>query len=247
VVRRAALAGDLAQREQLSVWEAALMSSGLPIAGLDAAKPKLRFAIAAPLSAGIPGEAELLDVWLVERLARWRVREALDGRLPAGFELADLYDVWLGEAPLPGRVAASVYRAELGPEVATELVRAAAETLLAATELPRERRRGETTVAYDLRPFLQALDVEATANGTTLRMTLGHDPSKGVGRPDETLLALAEAMGAGSLEPSALVRERLVLAEPSVPEAPAPRGARRPPVPRSSAEPGPRSARFGGR
>ena len=34
------------------------------------------------------------------------VRESLAGHLPAGHRLLDLYDVWLGEAALPGRVAA---------------------------------------------------------------------------------------------------------------------------------------------
>src|SRR3990172_1374477 len=89
--------GELQQREQLSAWESALATSGMPVAALDAAAPRPRFALAAPLPAGISGDAELVDLWLVERLPTWRVREALDGRLPAGYRLADLFDVWLGE------------------------------------------------------------------------------------------------------------------------------------------------------
>ena len=42
-------------------------------------------------------------------------------------------------------------------------------------------------------------------------MTLRHDPEKGVGRPEELLAALAEALGA-SLRLVSLVRERLVWA-----------------------------------
>jgi radical SAM-linked protein len=223
VLSRDPAVSDGAQREQLAAWEAALAGSGLPVAGLDAPKPRPRFAIAAPLAVTIPGEAELLDVWLVERQPAWRVREALGANLPAGWHLVDAYDVWLGEAALPGRVVASVYRAEF-PRGSTDTPRLeeAAKALLAAISLPRERRKGDAVIAYDLRPFVDEVEV-AEANGTTIvRMTLRHDPEKGVGRPEELLAALGEAAGL-PLEPASLVRERLVLGVPPPPAPPAPR------------------------
>jgi hypothetical protein len=230
VLARDAVAPDAAQREQLAAWDAALISSGLPVAGLDAAKPRARFAVAAPLAVAIPGEAELADIWLVERLPAWRVREALMACVPRGWHLVDAYDVWLGEPALPGRVVASVYRASLlpGSASAADLGRASRE-LLGSPKLQRERRKGETTVVYDLRPFLDDLAVEeAPGDGSVLvRMTLRHDPEKGIGRPEEALAALGERLGA-ALEPVTLVRERLVLGAP-------------PPSPRSA--PGRRAAR----
>src|SRR5262245_42313737 len=108
-MRRGRLEAGGAQRAVQSAWEAALRGSGLPLAGLDSESGRPRFALAAPLSASIPGEAELADVWLTERRPRWTVRDALAGSLPTGFTLVDLYDVWLGEAALPGQVVASVY------------------------------------------------------------------------------------------------------------------------------------------
>ncbi len=224
MLARDATAPDAAQREQLGAWEAALTSSGLPVAGLDAAKRRARFAVAAPLAAAIPGEGELIDVWLVDRLPAWRVREALAACIPSGWHLVDTYDVWLGEPALPGRVVASVYRASLPPGSvpAATLARAALE-LLGSPELPRERRKGETSVAYDLRPFLDDLTVEeAPGDGSLIvRMTLRHDPEKGIGRPEEALAALGERLGA-ALEPVALVRERLVLGAPPPSSRPAP-------------------------
>jgi hypothetical protein len=219
---------DGAQREQLSAWEAAFASCGLPVAGLDAPKPRPRFAIAAPLAATIPGEAELLDVWLVDRQPAWRVREAFSAHLPVGWRLVDAYDVWLGEAALPGRVVASVYRAEFPPGIVDmPRLAGAVQGLLAAGSLPRERRKGDTVIAYDLRPFVDAVEVTAREGITIVWMTLRHDPEKGVGRPDELLAALGEAAGL-PLEPASLVRERLVLADPPPPSPPAPR--RRPGV-----------------
>jgi radical SAM-linked protein len=203
--------GDAAQREQQAAWEAALTATGLPFAGLDQPRPRPRFVMAAPLGASIPGEAELMDVFLVERHPAWRVREAIAATVPAGYRLVDAYDVWLGEPALPGRVEASVYRATFdGPPVSPGRLAAAARALLDAPALVRERRKGEGTVRYDLRPFIGALDVGASEGTTVLRMTLRHDPEKGVGRPDEVLAAMAEAAGM-QLEPTSLVRERLEL------------------------------------
>ena len=221
----------------LAEWEAVLIASGLPVAGLDGPRPKARLALAAPLSTGIPGEAELADLWLTERLPRWRVSEALAAGMPTGHALVDLYDVWLGEPPLPGRVVASVYRATVAVPAEPRRIAAAAESLLAADTLPRQRRKGESTVSYDLRPFLAAIEVTAGPDGAAvLRMTLRHDPVKGVGRPQETLAALGEALDGAPLQPETLVREKLVLAEPPPPDPPTPRGPRRQPAPRSPAD-----------
>ncbi|HEX5828837.1 MAG TPA: DUF2344 domain-containing protein, partial [Candidatus Limnocylindrales bacterium] len=212
---------------QLGAWEAALVASGLPVAGLDADPPKPRVVPAAPLSAAIPGEAELVDVWLTERLPVWRVREALEASMPAAHRLVELHDVWLGSPALPGQVTASVYRATLAPGTVTpDTLRSAVARLLAAGTLPRERSKGTGVVAYDLRPFIEALEVGGAMgeDGATavLRMTLRHDPERGIGRPEEVLAALRDELG-GPLEVRALVRERLVLAPPTPPAPPPPK------------------------
>ena len=228
VLARDAIPPEAAGREQLAGWEAAFAGCGLPVAGLDAAKPRPRFALAAPLAAAVPGEAELLDVWLVERVPAWRAREAIAAAMPAGWRLVDIHDVWLGEAALPGRVAASVYRVTLAAGVGlAQAIREAASALQAASTLPRERRKGETTIAYDLRPFLDGIDVMDRPDGTVvLAMTLRHDPERGVGRPEELLAALGERAGT-ELRPASMVRERLILGEPPLPPPPPQR--RRPP------------------
>jgi hypothetical protein len=223
VLARDSVPPDAAQREQLSAWESAFGGCGLPVAGLDAPKPRPRFAIAAPLAATIPGEGELLDVWLVERQPAWRVREAFGAHLPAGWRLVDAYDVWLGEAALPGRVVASVYRAVFEPgSVDSPGLAEAAAALLAADSLPRERRKGDNVIAYDLRPFVDDIEVAESDGATVVRMTLRHDPEKGVGRPEELLATLGEASGM-PLVPWAVVRERLVLGDPPAPPPPAAR------------------------
>jgi hypothetical protein len=233
VIARDAIRADTGQRDQAAAWEAALVATGLPLAGLDAPKGRPRFAAAAPLAASVPGEAELVDVWLVERLPRWMVREALAAGMPAGHRLVDLYDVWLGEAALPGRVLASVYRASLAPgAVELPALEAATAALLREESIPRERRKGEAAIAYDLRPFIERVEVLDRPDGPAVRMVLLHDPERGIGRPEELLAALGDRLGSAP-EVRGLVREGLVLADPSPPA----------PVLRRT---GPRPARRGG-
>lgn len=203
--------GSGSQRDLSAAWDAAFTGSGLPVAGLDLSVPRPRYAIAAPLPIGVPGEAELVDLWLTERLPRWRVREALETGLPEDHRLVDLYDVSLGEPALPGMVAATVYRLTLrddGPP--SEAIRGAAAAMLAASTLPRQRPKGDATVAYDLRPFLDAIVIESFLSGAVLRMTLRHDPERGIGRPEEVLAELADRAG-GPIPLGGLVRERIVL------------------------------------
>ena len=220
VLQRAALDVAMSQRLVLDGWERAATESGLPVAGLEGARGKPKIALAAPLAPTIPGEAELLDIWLVERTPRWRVREALSAATPDGWTVVNLFDVWLGEAALPGRVTASVFRATLDPADAPRSLafRHAAASMLAAASLPRERQKGEATVAYDLRPFLADITVAVGVDGVPLvRLVLRHDPERGIGRPEEALAALADLAGGAPIRVRSLVRERLVLDDP-VPE-----------------------------
>ena len=224
------------QKAWLTALASALVESGLPVAGIDAEPPRPRVTLGAPLPSGVPGERELVDLHLSRREAAWRVREAVSGALEEGDALVDCHDVWLGEAPLPGRITGAAYRAEVrtepgDPSLVTRVLEAAA-AMVAAPTLPRSRRKGEATVAYDLRPFLVAVSVDAgPGGGATLRCVVRHDPEKGVGRPEEVLSELEDRVGIPLLA-SGLTRERLLLADelaPRVAEPAPPRAAAPPP------------------
>jgi len=194
-----------------------LVASGLPLAMGTATVPRPRVIAAAPLPVGMSGERELLDVFLVERLAVADVRRGLTAALPAGHGLVDLHDVWLGEPALPGQLAAAEYRIELAetPDLpAAEEIRNAGRALLAAATIRRTRDKGGRSVEYDLRPLLDAVEVLDAGLGpgrpATLRIRTRFDPERGVGRPDEVLAALADA-AAAPIRATSIVRERLIL------------------------------------
>ena len=209
-MRRSAEAPSLTQRELADAWEGAVAGSGLPVAWTDTATPRVRLSFGAALPVGVAGEAELIDVYLTQRWPTWRVREALSGRLPAGFTLVDLYDVWLAGPALPGRVTAADYRIALAGAVDAAKVDAACGWLLAAETLPRARMKGGATVRYDLRPLLVEIAVVEPGPPVVVRARTRFHPELGTGRPDEVIAALADAADE-PLEAATIVRERLIL------------------------------------
>lgn len=211
IVARSADAPRLAGRELVDAWEQAVEASGLPV-HRPAGRARTRVAFAAALALGIAAEQELVEIHLTERLPLWQVRNALATRLPSGWRLVDLHDVWTGAPALAGRVIAADYRIELGDALDRGALATAAGELLAAANLPRTRTKGSGEVAYDLRPLLADLEVIDADGRPTLRIRTRIHPEMGAGRPEEVIAALGERIGR-SLEPRSIVRERLILAD----------------------------------
>jgi len=157
-----------------------------------------------------------MEIFLVERWPVASVRAAIESALPIGHELVDLHDVWLGEPPLTGQVAAADYRVTVraadGRELDRATLQSACDQLLAAIALPRTRDKGGRAVAYDLRPLVIAAtaDVVDPDGRAVLRVRTAFDPERGVGRPEEVVAAIGE-LGGRALEVADLVRERLLL------------------------------------
>lgn len=198
-------------------WAALLERSGLPLAGEPG---RGRVTPAAQLPLGIAGEREIVDMILAARLPVCDVRERVRAGLPPSVELVDLHDVWIGAASAPSAVIAADYRVEVAG-VAPFALRVAAEALLAAPSLPRERHREKKTQAFDLRPLIVSLSVavvlpsaDPAADKPTavLRTRLRHRPDA-VGRPEDVVAALAAPPApplGGEIRVLRVVRERFV-------------------------------------
>lgn len=203
-------------RAAIDAWQGALAASGLPAAGLEpGGAGRARIAFGAPLPAAIRGDAELADVFLLERRLGWQVREALESRLPAGHRWVAAENVWLGAPPLAGRVAAADWRVELGSRPAAddlERLQVGARALLAAPELPRIRAKGGEEKRYDLRPLLADVAVDTEGQVAAIRFRTRILPELGSGRPEEVLAALADAAEV-VLAGAQIVRTRLLLTE----------------------------------
>jgi radical SAM-linked protein len=218
--RRGSPALDLGPPEIARAWETGLAAAGIPVVMSAAARPRPRLAFAAPLPPGRAAEHDLADLILGERWPLSRLRAALEAALPAGFDIVELYDVWLGAPAITAALGAMSHRATVAGAGPVELA-AAADGLLAADRLERNRAKGtEREVVYDLRRLILELEVggdersqprpdrESAVARASIRMAL-RTPSDGPpGRPDEVILALCEVIGR-DLELLELVRERL--------------------------------------
>jgi radical SAM-linked protein len=211
VVARSAEAPRLAGRDLTETWELAIEATGLPI-HRPAGRAHGRVAFGASLPMGIAAERELVEIFMTEPVPVWRLREALLGALPEGWQLVEVFDVWVGAPALAGRVTGADYRIVLDGEVDPVALDAAARGLLAASTLPRVRTKGESTVAYDLRPLLADIAVAEPGPPVVVRIRGRIHPELGTGRPDEVVAALGDALG-HELEVRGIVRERLILAD----------------------------------
>ena len=178
----------------------------------DPAKPKPRVVFGAPLTVGMASEGELLEIVLTERLPAWQVREALTPDLPDGWSLVDLADVWLGGPALVGRVVAADYRVTLGGSGDAPAIASAAQALLDARSILRERLKSGSPVTYDLRPLLADIQMVDPGPPVSIGIRTRFHAELGTGRPEEVVLALAVRLGT-PLTIDSIVRERLVLAD----------------------------------
>jgi len=195
----------------LRAWERALRRAGVPLAYSQGFNPRPRLQLAAALPLGHIGEAELLDVRLERPVTMEGFARALLPVLPAGLAISQVRQVSLQEPALPVQVVAAEYRVTIercpepveGWDGPAGLVKDRIARLLAATELPRERRGKQ----YDLRPLIERLEVERAGGGeVVLGMQLAAREGA-TGRPE----AVLEALGMGDAF-ARYHRQRLILA-----------------------------------
>ena len=153
-------------------WERCLRRAGMALAYSQGFNPRPKLQLAAALPLGHTGEAELLDVWLEQALPVEELARAVVPVLLAGLSISQVSQVEPQEPPLQTRVVAAEYRVtvELPPEFAAGWEEPAPQVesrigqVLAATELPQERRGRR----YDLRPLLERLWLERAGQGEVL-------------------------------------------------------------------------------
>lgn len=198
----------LSHLDMVRLWQRALRRATIPLAYSKGFHPQPRLFFAAPLPVGVTGARELLDVLLEEPLLPPEFQQRVAARLPEGVVLLEVAEVDLGLPALPNQVRAAEYEAAIATPKGPEQLQERIAALLAAKELPRQRKRRNQMRPYDLRPLVEKLWLEEAAGGEAfLGMRLRHSRA-GVGRPEEVLAAL----GLGE-HPTRLHRRQLILEE----------------------------------
>ena len=145
----------------LRAWVRTLRRAGTPMAytGGFNPRPKLQFAGALPL--GHTGGAELMDVWLEKVVPAAGLGETLRPVMPEGLTVGEAVEAPLAEPPLQNRVMTADYLATVKCACPVGVLVSRIEDLLAARELPRERRSRQ----YDLRPLIERVHLEGSGGG----------------------------------------------------------------------------------
>jgi radical SAM-linked protein len=206
----------LSHLDATHLWDRAFRRGAIPVATSEGFSPRPRLIFAAPLPLGWLAEHELADLYLAEKLTQADLRRRLELGMPRGYRVVDFHDVWLGAPALAPQLAAADYRMTvLGVEVAS--LTAAIAALLAADRLPRQKRREDKPVIYDLRPLVLGLlardstDVVGDLAGSAgtggpvagLWMRLRNTQDEGSGRAEEVVGALADLLTVPSSGPAA--------------------------------------------
>ena len=172
-------------------WERTLRRASLPLAYSQGFHPQPRIHLACALPLGFTSECELVDIWLEAEIPIAEIQVKLMPALPPGIHATFVEEIPANTPPLQTLIISAEYAVTyLEPAPGLE---AALNELLAAKELPRERR-GKV---YDLRPLIEALEYQPLPIDGSLHWVVRLAARENAtGRPEEIVSALG-------LDPSA--------------------------------------------
>jgi radical SAM-linked protein len=189
-------------------WERALRRAGVPIAYSEGFSPHAQISLAAPLPVGTTSDAELMDVFLAERIVPKTLLRDVAPQLPAGLRAVAAEEVGIALPALQAEVRFAEYEVDVSPDPGVD-VTAAIDRFLAHETVAWEHRREDEVRSYDIRALVDRIDLLRRHDGAVvLHMRLKND-SSGSGRPEQVALAL----GLGA--PRRIHRTKLVLASRS--------------------------------
>lgn len=142
----------------------ALCRSGLPVWYTEGFHPHLYMTFALPLSLGVTGLCETMDIKLLEEVSSDEIVERLNNAMPEG-----LRAISAGEPVMqPKEIMWADYRLYL--RCRAEEGRQALEKLFALPEMPMQKRSKKGMKTVDIKPMTQLLSLEDTENGLLLTL-----------------------------------------------------------------------------
>jgi len=163
----------ISHRDLMDVFARAFRRAALPVRMSQGFNPRPRFSLPAPLSLGIEGLDEVLELDLSSELPAEEVAERLARELPEGIRVLQSEQP---ESTKRGRIVSTLYHVR-GP-----LPSDAVERCTDAEELPATRREGTTV---NIRPYLKSISPSEDGCDVEVLVT-----QKGSARPAEIVAAL---------------------------------------------------------
>jgi len=198
--------------DMIRFWERALRRARLPVAYSEGFTPHPQIALGPPLGLGMTGRAELLDVFLSERVLPDAAAAQLREQMPQGIEIVALEEVPLEGPALQALVRAADYRMYLRPDADLDAVFERIAFFLASTTVPWEHQREKEIRRYDLRPLVLTLLLDRDAETGPAVLARLRAEEGATARPDQVARALEIADDVTLIE-----RVGIVLATPAAP------------------------------
>lgn len=174
----------------MRLWQRALTRAEISLAYSEGFSPHPRMSMAAPLALGVTSETELMDIVLAKWVSPHSFNAAINGQLPGGVEVMQVYQMALNIPSLQSQVRFAEYSVELETDKEKHDIESAISSLLSLEHLPWQHQRDTGPRRYDLRTLIDDLWLIDYRDGyCTIGMKLRCD-SNGSGRPEQVAAAL---------------------------------------------------------
>ena len=172
----------------------ALRRSNLPIRYSNGFNPHIQLSFAAPLSVGVVGLRELMDVPVEDSCRPEQFVRAMNEALPSCLRVLQARAVPDDFPTLMAMVAGSRIRVEIEAGEPADRVAKALETFINVKECVTLRKTKSGENRTNIRPFVLDASVRPTADGYTVRCTI-RNRSDGSLKPSVLMTALCELAG----------------------------------------------------
>lgn len=187
-----AITGEVAFLSHLEVtkaFERAIRRAEIPIAFSEGFNPHPKIAIGAPLSVGMAGKHEYLDLELREAISPVNFKEKINTKLPVGMEVL-MARIIPKAKPLMAIINSASYRVELDADhVDIAVLKQAVKGFLALETFLFERKTQKGIKTIDVRKGVHELKTAFSVLNFDLEMLLAMGNDGNV-RPDEVALAV---------------------------------------------------------
>ncbi len=180
----------VAHLDEVRGWTRAFRRAGIPLAYTAGFNPQAKIQVAASLPVGSMGLAEAMDIYLTEAMEPSEILTRVSDTLPAGFGLTAVESVDPKAPALQAKLIQANYTVRVESCLSSIELTERIEALLNADKIIQIRLRRRKEEAFDMRPLLRSLKLDAMNNGEatlTMRLSAGQ---QGNLRPDAVLKAL---------------------------------------------------------
>ena len=178
----------------------ALRRSHLPIKYSNGFNPHIRLSFAAPLSVGVAGKREMMEVPVEEGTTPQEFMDKLNAVLPACLRMVSARPISDDFPTLMSLMAGSVYSIHLPRTEETDKAVSRFDDFMALKEYVAIRRTKSGENPCDIRPFIQDGHVETREDSHVIHLTTIATPKEGGLKPTLWLRCMFEFAGAEAVE-----------------------------------------------